>query len=140
MKQLPRADNIAKVARYGTVVVLLHGLVSLVHEAAHKNLGVGLPPVKYAIAYAFVGVFPIVAMVMLWTRFRRAGVWLLLVSMAGALLFAGAHHFVLNNLDHIYQVPQGSWLPVFQITAGLMLILEAFACWLCFRLLARLKD
>ncbi|HEV7241684.1 MAG TPA: hypothetical protein VGQ36_20800 [Thermoanaerobaculia bacterium] len=126
--------------RYGTIFILLHGAVALLHEAAHRILPVGLPTLKYAIAYAFVGVLPIVAMVLLWTSRRRMGIWLLLISMAGSLVYAGAHHFVMNNPDHINQVPRGAWLPVFQVTAVVMLILEAFGCWLSVWLLARTKD
>ncbi len=129
-----------KVSRYGTAFILLHGLVSLLHEIAHRILPVDLSFLTYAIAYVFVGVLPLVAMVLLWTSFRRLGVWLLLLSMAGALAYAGALHFVLNNPDHIHAVPEGPWLPVFQGTAALMLMLEAFGCWLGYRLLNRLKS
>ena len=49
--------------------------------------------------------------------------------MAGSLLFAGYHHFVLHGPDHILEAPHGAWLPVFQVTAVLLLVLEAFGCW-----------
>lgn len=125
------------VSRYGTIFILCHGAVSLLHEIAHRMLPVTLPLVKYAIAYAFLGVLPLIALVLLWTSFRRAGIRLLLFSMAGALLFAGYHHFVLHGPDHILEVPPGAWRTVFQVTAVLLLILEAFGCWLSIRLLRR---
>jgi hypothetical protein len=128
------------ISRNGTIFILCHGAVSLLHEIAHRMLPVTLPLVKYVIAYAFLGVLPLIALVLLWTSFRRAGVWLLLFSMAGSLLFAGYHHFVLHGPDHIFGAPHGAWLPVFQVTAVLLLILEAFGCWLSFRFLGRMND
>jgi hypothetical protein len=128
------------VPRYGTVFLLIHGLVALLHEIAHRQLSVDLPWLDYSIAYIVVGVLPLIAMVLLWTSRRRAGVWLLILSMAGSLVDAGAHHFVMNSPDHVLQTPAGSWRPVFQITAVLMLVLEAFGCWLGYRLLGRLKE
>lgn len=123
------------VARSGSIFILVHGVVSLLHEIAHRMLAVTLPLPKYAIAYALLGVFPLIALVLLWTSSRRAGILLLLFSMAGSLLFAGAHHFVLHGPDHVLEAPGGAWLTVFQATAVLLLVLEAFGCWLSFRLL-----
>lgn len=120
----------ANVSRYATIFILVHGLVALVHEIAHRILPVILPFFRYALGYLFVGILPLVAMVMLWTRLRRAGLWLLLVSMVGSLLYAGWLHFVLHNPDHIHHAPQGTLLPTFQVTAIAMAVLEAFGCWL----------
>jgi len=127
-----------RVARYGTIFILIHGLVSLLHEIAHRILPVRLPFLQYAIAYAFVGVLPLIAMVLLWTSQRRRGIWLLFFSMAGSLVYAGYYHFVGHSPDHILLAPPGAWLPVFQVTAVLMLISEAFGCWFSFWLLKRL--
>ncbi|MDP9360378.1 MAG: hypothetical protein M3P29_02885 [Acidobacteriota bacterium] len=123
--------------RYGTLFILFHGAIALLHEIAHRLLPVQLPLVKYVIAYLFVGVLPLVSLVMLWTRWRRAGIWLLLLSMAGSLAFAGAHHFVMDNPDHVSLVVAGAWRPAFRLTAVLMAVTEAFGCWLALWLLMR---
>jgi len=129
-----------RVSRYGTIFIVCHGCVSLLHEIAHRMLPVTLPLLKYAIAFAFLGVLPLIALLLLWTSYRRGGILLLLFSMAGSLLFAGYHHFVLHGADHILEAPQGAWRTVFQVTAVLLLVLEAFGCWLSFRLLRRVND
>jgi len=128
------------VPRYGTAFLVAHGVVALLHEIAHRRLPVSLPLLNYSIAYAVVAILPVVAMVLLWTSRRRAGVWILLLSMAGSLVYAGLYHFVLNSPDHVSRTPEGSWRPVFQITAVLMLVLEAFGCWLGYWMLGRLKE
>jgi len=129
-----------KVSRYGTAFVVIHGLVSLLHEIAHRMLPVTLPLFKYILAYTFFGVLPLIALALLWTSYGRAGLWVLLVSMIASLIFGGVHHFILHSSDHILAAPHGAWLPVFQATAVVMLMLEAFGCWLSLRLLARFKD
>ena len=118
------------VKRTGTIFILVHGFVSLLHEIAHRTLPVTLPLAKYLLAYSFLGIFPLIALALLWTRFRRPALWLLLFSMAGSLLFAGYHHFVAWGPDHILGAPPGAWHWVFQATAVLLLVLEAFGCWL----------
>ena len=121
-----------KVRLYGTMFILLHGAVALLHDAAHRFVPVSLPPVKYAIAYLFVGILPLVALVLLWTRWRRAGIRLLLLSMAGSLAFAGSLHFLFHNPDHVSLIAQGAWTPVFQWTAAALAATEAFGCWFAF--------
>lgn len=126
--------------RYGTIFIVVHGLVALVHEISHHILPVGLPLWKYVIAYIVVGFAPLIALWLLWTRYRRAGAWLLLASMIGSFLYAGAHHFVLHTPDHILEAPHGSWLPPFQFTAVAMAVLELYGCWLSWWLLKRFHE
>jgi len=129
------------VRRYGTLFILLHGTISLVHEISHRIIPVHLPTLQYVIAYLFVGVLPLVALAMLWTPRSRGGLWLLFVSMAGSLVYAGTLHFViLHNPDHVSQIIESGWRPVFWSTAGLMAATEAFGCWLSVWLLRRSND
>ncbi len=130
----------AIVPRYGTAFIVVHGFVALLHEIAHRRLPVSLPLLNYSIAYAVVGVLPVTAMVLLWTSRRQVGVWILLLSMAGSLVYAGFYHFVMDSPDHVLRIPEGSWRSAFQITAVLMLLLEAFGCWLGYWLLGRLQE
>jgi len=48
---------------------------------------------------------PIAAMILLWAPLQQTGSWLLLSSMAGAILFGLYHHFIVISPDHVSQVP-----------------------------------
>lgn len=128
------------VRRYGTIFILIHGAIALLHDVSHRALPVPMPLGQYAIAFAFVGVLPLVALALLWTRWRSAGLWLLLLSMAGSLAYAGTLHFVLNNPDHVSRLVEGAWRPVFRSTAVLLATIEAFGCGLAVWSLRRSND
>jgi hypothetical protein len=117
-----------KVPAYGTVILVLHGLVLLLHDQAHANLQIFLPLLKYVFAYAVIVFAPLLATVMLWTRWRRYGTWLFLFSMFGSLVFGAYHHFVMISNDHVCYAPQGAWLSAFRVTAVLLAIIEAGGC------------
>ena len=51
--------------------------------------------------------------------------------MAGALVFGVYNHFVASSPDHVSHVAvvaSGGWVIVFQVTAALLVIIEAFGC------------
>jgi hypothetical protein len=73
---------------------------------------------------------PIIAAVLLWTPFDRLGSWLLLSSMAGAILFGIYNHLLVMSPDHMPQVPFANWGLLFQMTAILTLIVDGFGCWI----------
>jgi hypothetical membrane protein len=118
-----------KVPAYATVLVVVHGIVLLLHEIAHRDLGVHLPPSKYVYAYVVIVLAPLLATMMLWTRRSRQGAWILALSMFGSLVFSAYHHFVLISDDHVCYAPQGAWLSAFRITAVLLALIEAAGCW-----------
>lgn len=119
----------SKVPAYGTAILVLHGLVLLLHDKAHANLQIYLPLLKYVFAYAVIVLAPLLATIMLWTRRRRYGAWLFLLSMFGSLVFGAYHHFVLISNDHVCYAPPGTWLSAFRVTAVLLAIIEAGGCW-----------
>jgi hypothetical protein len=67
---------------------------------------------------------PMVAAVLLWTEFDRIGSWLLLSSIAGALLFGIYNHFIAISPDHVSQVSFAGWGLLFQVTAILIVIVD----------------
>lgn len=119
-----------KVPVYGTVITVIHGIVLLLHDIAHRDLGIYLPLLKYVYAYAVIVVAPLLATIMLWTRWRRYGAWIFSLSMFGSLVFGAYHHFVLISNDHVCYAPEGPWLSAFRITAVLLVIVEGVGCWL----------
>lgn len=117
-------------AKYGTVVVLVHLVVSILHGMAHSDLHIGLNSLQKLFVLIVITVCPLVAMVLLWTSRRRAGALLLALSMFGALLFGAVNHFLISGPDHVAEVAQGASGSLFQITAVLLAITEAAGAWL----------
>jgi NADPH:quinone reductase-like Zn-dependent oxidoreductase len=91
-----------------TILVALHFAVTAWHGSAHTTLAIGLPPVKNAFVIGVILVAPLVGAALLWTRFLRTGVWVVFLSMVGALVFGAYHHYVLVSPDNIHHLPAGA--------------------------------
>jgi hypothetical protein len=81
------------VIRYGTIVVVIHSIVVALHGLAHEKMPVPLSPLQSLFVGSIIVLAPLAAMILLWTPLQQAGSWLLLSSMAGAMLFGLYHHF-----------------------------------------------
>ena len=73
---------------------------------------------------AVIGLAPIVAAVLVWTRYRRAGGWLFSGAMMGSFVFGFYYHFVQAGADNVAQFSWEGWGAVFIVTAGLLAVVE----------------
>ena len=107
-------------------LVIFHLAATLWHGDAHTKLAIGLPPAKVVFVFVVIIAAPIVAAVLLWTRYLSIGLWLFAVSMLGALLFGAYHHYVLVSPDNIGHLPTGTPGSHSQFTssAGVIALLE----------------
>src|SRR5262249_26592927 len=64
---------------------------------------------------------------------RRAGAWVVAVTLAASLVFGLMNHFVRSTPDHVTQVVRG-WRPLFAATAVVLALTEAIAAGLAIRL------
>jgi len=108
-----------------TIVVLAHLVVNLLHGNAHTSLGVGLSTWQTVYVLAVILVAPLLALGLLFTRYSRAGLWLLFVSMLGSLIFGFLYHYIIVSPDHVSHLPHGAAQGMFRVTAVLLLITEA---------------
>jgi hypothetical protein len=108
------------------IVVLAHLLVNLLHGQAHTRLSVGLSEWQQFYVIAVILLAPLVALVLSFTRYVRAGLWLLLVSMLGSLIFGACYHYVIISPDHVAHLPAGDARGLFRVTALLLVVTEAF--------------
>ncbi|MEK6324426.1 MAG: hypothetical protein AABN33_22530 [Acidobacteriota bacterium] len=90
-----------------TALVGVHLIATLWHGNAHTQLAIGLPPEKTIFVYVVILIAPIVAAGLVWTRYVSIGLWVLVFSMLGALLFGAYHHYVLVSPDNIGHLPAG---------------------------------
>ena len=109
-----------------TVSVLAHLVVSIVHGRAHDGLGVGLSNWQNMYVLIVIVIAPLIAMVLIWTRLARAGLVLLVISMAGSLIFGLAYHYVVISPDHVSHLPPGDAQGLFRTTALLLVVTELF--------------
>ena len=109
-----------------TITVLAHLIVTLVHGQAHTSLGVGLSNWQNVYVLTVIVVAPLVALALSFTRYARTGLWLLLASMLGSLIFGACYHYVIISPDHVDHLPAGEARGLFRITAMLLLITETF--------------
>jgi len=109
-----------------TVAVLAHLAVNLLHGRAHEALGVGLSAWQNVYVIVVILIAPLVAMVLLWTRFARLGLLVLVVSMAASLIFGLVYHYVIVSPDHVSHLPPGDAQGTFRMTALLLILTELF--------------
>lgn len=105
-------------------IVVLHALVLIGHDVAHRSLGVGLNAWQLAFAYSVIVAVPLVAALALYTQRARLAFTLLSASMFGALVFSVYHHYVLISPDHVFHLPEGRHQGLFEVTAAAMAVLE----------------
>lgn len=109
-----------------TALVAFHLAASLWHGSAHSQLSISLPPEKSFFVYTVILIAPIVAALLVWTRYVSIGLWVFFLSMLGAFLFGAYHHYVLVSPDNIGYLPAGSLEShsKFITSAGVIALLE----------------
>ena len=108
-----------------TITVIAHLIINLLHGRAHTALEVGLTSWQQVYVITVILLAPLVGLALSWTRYKRAGLWLLLVSMLGSLVFGACYHYIIVSNDHVSHLPPGDARGMFRITALLLLITEA---------------
>jgi hypothetical protein len=114
------------VSSLGTVAVLAHAVIVLLHGVAHTELRVELSIWQKNYVTIVILVAPLVAAVLLWTRYIRLSVLLLIASMAGSLIFGLYYHYVAVSPDNVWHLPPGDAQGSFRLTALLLAATEAF--------------
>ena len=113
-----------RIALVVTLVVLAHLVVVVLHGQAHTRLAIALASWQQVYVIVVILLAPLVALVLSWTRYARAGVWLLLVSMLGSLIFGAVYHYIIISEDHVAHLPPGDARGLFRVTALLLLVTE----------------
>ena len=117
-----------KVALYGTLAAVLATLAHVLHGISHVEHQVPLAAWQWAYVIFVIFLAPVVAAVLLWIRLQRVGVWLLVASMAGALIFGLAFHFLASGPDNVFTLNPGAGREAFRFSAVLVVLTEALGC------------
>jgi Na+/proline symporter len=137
MKSESPASGVVRLALF---FVVAHFAVVSLHSAAHQVLGVQASQLQLVFIVAVIIVAPLVAGLLLWKERHAAGALLLVSSMVGSLIFGVYNHFVAISPDHVSHVgglPQKNWAFIFQATAFLLALVEAFGIWAAIRALKK---
>jgi hypothetical protein len=106
------------------IAVVAHLIVNILHSQAHTSLKVGLSDWQNIYVITVILLAPLVALVLSFTRYARGALWLLLVSMLGALIFGMCYHYVIISPDHVGHLPPGDAQSLFRTTALLLALTE----------------
>jgi hypothetical protein len=112
-------------AAIATVLVVVHHAIAYLHGEAHEHLGVGLATWQWVYVYTVITAAPVVAAVLYWTRWQKAGALVLGVSMVGSFAFGGFYHFIFVSPDNVGHLPEGHAQGMFIATAILLAVSEA---------------
>jgi hypothetical protein len=91
-----------------TVLVIVHLIASLWHGSAHTHLGIKLSTEQTLFIYVVIIIAPVVAAILVWTRYLSTGLCVFFLSMLGSFLFGAYHHYLLVSPDNIHHLPPGS--------------------------------
>jgi len=105
--------------------VLIHLGISLVHGVAHTRANVTLSQASMLFVFAVILIGPVFGLIVQRVALARAGAWVIAATLAGALAFGLANHFLIPGADHVSHVA-GPWRVMFGVTAALLVVTEAF--------------
>ena len=111
-----------------TLTVAIHLVAVIIHALAHARLAVNMTPLQNLYIVVVIMIAPVIAGILVWTPFHRAGAYLFAIAMMGALIFGGYHHFIAAGVDHITRVPVDGWGAFFRFTAVALALIEAWGC------------
>ena len=111
--------------RIAWLIVLLHALVSVAHGLAHYGLGINLSSFQSAYVILIISLAPLLAAALLWARRARLGFVILMLSMAGSLVFGLYWHYVAVSPDNVFHLHNGNLQTLFRSTAALLMVSEA---------------
>src|SRR6266568_2285860 len=98
-----------RVALGGNLIVLVHMVVLFGHGAAHSHLHIEPSPWQRVFIAMVILAAPVLAALLLWTRWQRAGLVFLGLSLAGSLFFGLYFHFVATGTDSVFNPIHTQW-------------------------------
>ena len=108
--------------RAAWIVVVLNAAVTAVHAAAHVELAILPAPPDAVFIVVVIIALPIASMAMVRRDPRFA--WLLILSFGASFFYGALSHFVFAGPDNTFGLSPGPWTGVFQVTSGILAVLE----------------
>jgi hypothetical protein len=90
-----------------TALGVIHLLLGIWHGSAHARLAVALSPAQNLFVYVVILLAPLVAVILLWTRYAKFALGLFLAAMSASLVFGLLYHYLLVTPDNIHHLAGG---------------------------------
>lgn len=124
---LRSADSRRKLLLWAALVVVAHFLVVLWHLVMLLRVQPGFPMLG-ALALILANLIPIAGVVAFAKGARRLATLLIVIPLGVALVIGGYTHFLSPGSDNVLRMPSGGFTFPFQISAALLVSLEALGC------------
>lgn len=134
---MPKGESVTDWYRDAWIVIVLNAAITTVHAAAHIELAILPPPPDAVFILVVIISLPILSMAMVRRITRFA--WVLMLSFAASFVYGALSHFVLAGPDNALGLSQGPWSGVFQVTSGLLAVLEMAGVAVGIALIARAR-
>jgi hypothetical protein len=76
-----------------------------------------------------VGSVSLLAISLIWTRFYKVGAWISAGLLLVGLTIGSYEHFISVNPNNVFIMPDASWTLSFQVSVGLLVIVELLGIW-----------
>ncbi|HYM74429.1 MAG TPA: hypothetical protein VE377_00500 [Candidatus Dormibacteraeota bacterium] len=110
------------------VVVLWHLFLLVKVEPNTPHI---LPPLLILI-----NLIPVAGLFVFVKGFPKLAASMVALPLGVAIAIGGYSHFVSSASDNVFRLPPGGYILSYQISAVVLVILEALGCWIGFRMLA----
>jgi hypothetical protein len=128
-----RSDFTQPLLFWGTVIVLGHFVAVVWHLYLVLRLQPHFPRLTIPLLI-FMNLLPVSGIVALAKGHRKSAATLITVPMAVALIIGVVAHFLRPGTDNVLHMPPGVLVKPFQVSAVLLVFLEALGCWVGLRL------
>jgi len=122
-----------RLLRWGVAVVGAHFLLVLWHLllllTVEPNTPRLLPPILILI-----NLLPLAGLLAYAKGFSKSAAILIALPLAVGLAIGGYSHFLSPGTDNVFRMPPGEFRLSFQVSALLLVILEASGCWIALRM------
>ena len=132
------ADSTRKLLLWSAPIVLGHFVAVIWHLLLLVKVQPGTPRLFPSLLILF-NLFPVAGLVALAKTFRKLAGSMIILPLAIALVIGTYSHFLSPGTDNILRMPSGDLSLSFQISAVLLVLLEALGCWVGIRIFAHLS-
>ena len=132
------ADSTRKLFLWSAPIVLGHFVAVLWHLFLLVKVQPGTPRFFPPLLILF-NLFPVAGLFALAKGFRKLAGSLIILPLAIALVIGTYAHFLSHGTDNILRMSSGDLTLSFQISAVLLVLLEALGCWVGVRIFAHLS-
>jgi len=129
------ADSTRKLLHWSTLIVVGHFIAVIWHLLLLVKVQPSTPRFFPPLLILF-NLFPIAGLVALAKGFPKLAGTMIILPLAIPLVIGTYAHFLSPGSDNILHMPAGDLRLPFQVSAVLLVLLEALGCWIGFRIFA----